>query len=80
LLDAQCSGAGSPWNYENEGPDAWPHSFQKCKGLKQSPIDIVKANTEHDKNLKPFLLQNYDSILSWNITHNGHGGKKEAIS
>ncbi len=73
--DAECgSGTDHKWNYENDGPDAWPHFQKQCKGAKQSPIDIVKANTEHDKKLRPFVLRNYDEIFYWNVTHNGHGG------
>ncbi len=63
------------WNYQENGPDAWANKIEKCRGRKQSPINIDTSYVEFDMNLKPFRFLNYDLNLNWNLTHNGHTGK-----
>lgn len=63
------------WNYEENGPDAWPHLFDTCKGIEQSPINIQKSNLTYNPNLKEINFNNYNQIISMNLFHNGHTSK-----
>ena len=78
-LGAATGGGSHAWNYDTVGPDAWPHEFENCKGQRQSPIDIKTSMLEHDSNLKPFHLINYDKPFTWNVTHNGHTGRSTKL-
>lgn len=63
------------WDYEREGPDAWPHLYDTCEGEAQSPIDVRTSHTKYDSHLPPLLLNGYTTNMSsfvWNLTHNGH--------
>ena len=63
------------WDYKENGPDMWANTVEKCRGKKQSPINVDQYQVEYDLNLKPFLFLNYDNSLNFNITHNGHTGR-----
>ena len=63
------------WNYQENGPDVWARTVEKCRGKKQSPINIELDDIEYDINLKPFAFLHYDSNLNWNISHTGHTGR-----
>jgi carbonic anhydrase len=64
-----------PWDYEREGPDTWPHTYDECEGEAQSPIDIRTSHVKYNSNLSPLSLNGYTTNISlyvWNFTHNGH--------
>jgi len=67
------------WNYQENGPDMWANKVEKCRGKKQSPLNIDTNYVEYDVNLKPFLFHNYDLNLNWNMSHNGHTGKHKFL-
>ncbi|KFZ62781.1 Carbonic anhydrase 4, partial [Podiceps cristatus] len=83
---------GGHWCYQSqkyeqphcEGPRQWHLIDVTCKGIKQSPINIVTKNVVYDKSLKPLNFEGYDvkGSSKWNIENNGHAGKyfKVALS
>ena len=62
----------SDWNYQGLGPDVWIHEYPSCAGNLQSPINIDTKKATFDLKLSHFHFFNYDKILFWNITNNGH--------
>jgi carbonic anhydrase len=60
------------WDYTANGPDAWPQYFPTCKGALQSPINLQTSSALYDILLKDINFINYDKVLSWNMTNNGH--------
>uniref|UniRef100_W5N560 Carbonic anhydrase n=1 Tax=Lepisosteus oculatus TaxID=7918 RepID=W5N560_LEPOC len=60
------------WGYAaNNGPDKWHEKFPIAQGPRQSPIDIVPSQAQHDPNLKPLRIV-YDPNTSKGILNNGH--------
>ena len=57
-----------------EDPRHWHTVDAKCKGSKQSPINIVTKNVIYNKNLTPLHFENYDvkGSSKWKIENNGH--------
>ena len=73
-VDLQTSN-NSHWDYEREGPDAWPHAYDTCEGESQSPIDIRTSRLKYEPSFTPLSLNGYNANMSsytWNFTHNGH--------
>ena len=60
------------WNYEELGLDEWLADFPQCKGVQQSPINIVTSNAVYNASLKPFEFIFYDMNLKLNFSNNGH--------
>jgi carbonic anhydrase len=60
------------WNYEELGPDEWLADFPQCKGIQQSPINIVSSRAVYNASLKPFEFIFYDMNLKLNFSNNGH--------
>ncbi|KAI4891217.1 hypothetical protein NFI96_033052, partial [Prochilodus magdalenae] len=52
-------------------PDKWVESFPVAAGPRQSPIDIVPAEAEHDPELAA-IAPSYDPSTSLDILNNGH--------
>jgi hypothetical protein len=48
-----------PWDYEREGPDTWPHTYDECEGEAQSPIDIRTSHVKYNSNLSPRSLNGW---------------------
>lgn len=49
-------------------------------GTEQSPIDIVygeKGGTS-PANFEPLVFVNYDTLVSYNLTNNGHTGREQS--
>ncbi|TTQ07463.1 Carbonic anhydrase 1 [Bagarius yarrelli] len=60
------------WGYgANNGPNKWHETFPIANGPRQSPIDIVTGEVQHDPKLKPLALR-YDPSASLDIINNGH--------
>uniref|UniRef100_A0A8B9JW40 Alpha-carbonic anhydrase domain-containing protein n=1 Tax=Astyanax mexicanus TaxID=7994 RepID=A0A8B9JW40_ASTMX len=60
------------WGYAaDNGPDKWVESFPVADGPRQSPIDIVTGEAEHDSALAP-LAPHYDPSTSLDLLNNGH--------
>ncbi|XP_072209607.1 carbonic anhydrase 4 [Excalfactoria chinensis] len=57
-----------------EDPRQWHKVDAKCKGSKQSPINIVTKNVIYDKSLTPLHFEGYDvkGSSKWKIENNGH--------
>lgn len=53
------------------GPAEWHREFPIANGNRQSPIDIVPSQAQHDPALKPLSLQ-YDPKTAIDILNNGH--------
>ncbi|CAF1087406.1 unnamed protein product [Brachionus calyciflorus] len=62
----------SEWNYQGLGPDVWIHEFPSCAGKLQSPINIETSKAIFDPKLGQIHYHNYDKLLYWNISNNGH--------
>jgi carbonic anhydrase len=60
------------WDYTVKGPDAWPYAYPACKGALQSPINLNSNTSLPNTNLKDINFYNYDKVLAWNMTNNGH--------
>jgi len=61
------------WNYDTLGPDYWkviPNS--QCNGRMQSPINIITNAAAYDSALSDITFNNYASLITWNLTNNGH--------
>ena len=63
------------WNYDVLGPDEWPHEFKACKGALQSPINLDTSIADYDPKLSDINFFNYERILHWNMSNNGHTSK-----
>ncbi|KAG7455077.1 hypothetical protein MATL_G00252600 [Megalops atlanticus] len=60
------------WGYApHNGPDTWAKNFPLASGPRQSPIDIVPSQAQHDPSLKPLKLK-YDPSTARGILNNGH--------
>ncbi|XP_066419516.1 carbonic anhydrase 4 [Molothrus aeneus] len=57
-----------------EGPAQWHHSYQDCKGNRQSPVNIVTRNVVYEKSLQPLSFEGYAEQGSalWDLQNNGH--------
>ena len=66
--------SSSHWNYDTLGPDFWKVGYStSCgNGKFQSPINIISAATAYDSTLARIQFYNYNKVLTWNITNNGH--------
>lgn len=53
------------------GPENWAESFPIANGPRQSPIDIVPTQAQHDPSLKQLKLK-YDPATAKGILNNGH--------
>jgi carbonic anhydrase len=62
------------WDYKRNGPDAWLNHFPACSGRMQSPIDLNRTIAKYNKDLNNIKFNNYNRLLTWNITNNGHSG------
>ncbi|XP_036399530.1 carbonic anhydrase 7-like [Megalops cyprinoides] len=63
---------GHHWGYgEEDGPSAWHRDYPIAQGNRQSPIDIVPAETVYDASLPPITVA-YDHCTSVSIANNGH--------
>ena len=60
------------FNYEVDGPDAWPTLFAACAGHQQSPLNINTPFTVEDATLDDFQFINYDVPIQFSQTFNGH--------
>jgi carbonic anhydrase len=60
------------WNYEEQGPDVWPHEFLGCNGKFQSPINLDLAVAQFDSRLLPIDFLNYGKVSKWNLKNNAH--------
>jgi len=67
-----CVSNESEWNYESEGPDAWPYEYASCRGRLQSPINLEPTFAKYDPNLRPITFTNYEKSLRWDVKNNGH--------
>ncbi|NWT72145.1 CAH4 anhydrase, partial [Prunella himalayana] len=73
------------WCYQSQkceqpqckGPAEWYQINAVCKEDKQSPVNIVTRNVEHDRSLKPLAFEGYDvkGSAQWDLENNGHTGK-----
>ncbi|XP_039610240.1 carbonic anhydrase-like isoform X2 [Polypterus senegalus] len=60
------------WGYgHHNGPSAWSKSFPIADGPRQSPINIIPEQAQHDPSLKPLTLK-YDPSTANGILNNGH--------
>ncbi|XP_036448508.1 carbonic anhydrase 2-like [Colossoma macropomum] len=60
------------WGYAaDNGPDTWVETYQLAAKTRQSPIDIVSGEAEHDPRLA-HLAPRYDPSTSLDILNNGH--------
>uniref|UniRef100_A0A672QMW4 Carbonic anhydrase n=1 Tax=Sinocyclocheilus grahami TaxID=75366 RepID=A0A672QMW4_SINGR len=60
------------WGYgAQDGPEKWAESFPVANGPRQSPIDIVPTQAQHDPSLKQLKLK-YDPATTKGILNNGH--------
>nr|XP_055058039.1 carbonic anhydrase [Misgurnus anguillicaudatus] len=60
------------WGYgAHDGPETWEESFPIANGPRQSPIDIVPTQAQHDPSLKRIRLK-YDPAAAQSILNNGH--------
>uniref|UniRef100_A0A8C1X9L0 carbonic anhydrase n=1 Tax=Cyprinus carpio TaxID=7962 RepID=A0A8C1X9L0_CYPCA len=60
------------WGYgTQDGPETWAESFPVANGPRQSPIDIVPTQAQHDPSLKHLKLK-YDPATAKGILNNGH--------
>ena len=66
---------GAPWDYTVNGEDTWHINYPTCKGMKQSPIDIISSKSKYNKELKPFSFHNYDRQHKWLIKKTGPTSK-----
>lgn len=66
------SSESGEWNYGSMGPDEWFEQYPQCAGILQSPINIVSSSAVYNSKLSDILFINYDKILYWNATNNGH--------
>ncbi|XP_021271433.1 carbonic anhydrase 4 [Numida meleagris] len=74
--------AGQHWCYLSqkkeqpncEDPRLWHTVNSNCKGIKQSPINIVTKNVIYDESLTPLHFVDYDvkGSSQWKIANNGH--------
>ncbi|CAF0809275.1 unnamed protein product [Didymodactylos carnosus] len=63
---------GGDWNYEDQGPETWSHTFPKCDGLRQSPINLEHYNVVQ-KTFPPFVFSaDFNNDLVFNLKNNGH--------
>jgi carbonic anhydrase len=62
------------WDYKRHGPDEWHDHFSNCSGRMQSPIDLNTTIAKYNRDLKNVVFNNYNRLLTWNITNNGHSG------
>uniref|UniRef100_A0A673JLH6 Carbonic anhydrase n=1 Tax=Sinocyclocheilus rhinocerous TaxID=307959 RepID=A0A673JLH6_9TELE len=59
------------WGYgAQDGPEQWAESFPIANGPRQSPIDIVPTQAQHDPSLKQLKLK-YDPATTKDILNNG---------
>lgn len=54
-----------------KGPEKWEEDFPIANGPRQSPIDIVPNQAQHDPSLKLLKLK-YDPATAKGILNNGH--------
>ncbi|XP_061587488.1 carbonic anhydrase [Cololabis saira] len=60
------------WGYgPDNGPDTWGQDFPVANGSRQSPINIVPKEAQHDPSLKNLKLR-YDPGTAKGILNNGH--------
>ncbi|XP_056600274.1 carbonic anhydrase [Triplophysa dalaica] len=60
------------WGYgAHNGPEKWEEDFPIANGPRQSPIDIVPNQAQHDPSLKLLKLK-YDPATAKGILNNGH--------
>lgn len=64
------------WNYDVKGPRFWPQEYPLCSGALQSPINIITSQAIYDMNLGDITFNNYNVVLYWNATNNGHTSEK----
>ncbi|CAF0892812.1 unnamed protein product [Brachionus calyciflorus] len=62
----------SDWNYQGLGPDVWIHEYPSCSGQLQSPINIEHTKAVYDSKLAHINFYNYEQLLFWNVSNNGH--------
>ncbi|NXC99009.1 CAH15 anhydrase, partial [Certhia familiaris] len=57
-----------------EDPFQWHQINADCKGIRQSPVNIVTRNVLYDKSLKPLIFEGYDvkGSAKWILENNGH--------
>ena len=67
--------SASEWNYQGQGIDYWAEKFPACRGILQSPINIKESKAIFNSRLGHINFHNYDSLYSWNISHNGYTSK-----
>ena len=62
--------SGVPWGYgEADGPSAWPASFGKCGGRRQSPINIEATDAvQHSQKRLAMFFDDFVPVA----TNNGH--------
>ncbi|XP_039623590.1 carbonic anhydrase-like [Polypterus senegalus] len=67
-------GIGHPWCYENPycGPSKWKVWYKKCGGSRQSPINIVTSQTQHDWQLGPMTIWGPLGLVPATANNNGH--------
>ncbi len=83
--NCSTSDAKEDWGYKNKGeilPADWPSFEPKCKGLRQSPINVEIGKTTYDQGIG--ILQKKLSGLSakeekWEVKNNGHSGELRLI-
>ncbi|NWX54807.1 CAH15 anhydrase, partial [Promerops cafer] len=58
-------------------PLQWHQVNAECKGIRQSPVNILTQNVVHDQSLQPLTFEGYDvkSSAKWDVKNNGHTGK-----
>nr|ANJ59761.1 alpha carbonic anhydrase 6 [Corallium rubrum] len=72
---SEAASHGQEWSYEGKtGPSFWYHSYPKCSGDQQSPIDIEPRQTTYKENLENSLVFNYGwtNTPSYIMKNNGH--------
>ena len=63
------------WNYDSLGQDYWKVKYPQCNSNMQSPINIISKSASYDETLVDILFINYNTLIQWNITNNGHTSK-----
>jgi len=66
----------SDWSYDGDsGPENWYKKFQFCAGKRQSPIDILPAETTVEKRKLQNNYYNQPENLTFVLKNNGHSAQ-----